>query len=75
MEKLISVFKKLQKVNTVVLGAALLAMVAVGFCRLSVGLLMAGVIPGIMCCVFLCIYAYFKAKKMPKARVSHFLRF
>jgi len=26
-------------------------------------LLMAGILPGIVCCIFLCIYAYFKAKK------------
>lgn len=44
----------------------------------SVGdLLMAGVIPGIICCVFLCIYAYYKAKKynFPKADNFSFKRF
>lgn len=40
-------------------------------------LLMAGVIPGIICCVFLCIYAYYKAKKcnFPKADKFSFKRF
>lgn len=40
-------------------------------------LLMAGVIPGIVCCVFLCIYAYLKAKKcnFPKSDKFSFKRF
>lgn len=40
-------------------------------------LLMAGVIPGIICCIFLCIYAYYKAKKcnFPKADKFSFKRF
>ncbi len=40
-------------------------------------LLMAGVLPGIICCVFLCVYAYFKAKKcgFPKADKFSFKRF
>ncbi len=40
-------------------------------------LLMAGVIPGIVCCIFLCIYAYFKAKKnhFPKSDKFSFKRF
>ena len=40
-------------------------------------LLMAGVIPGIVCCIFLCIYAYFKAKKnnFPKSDRFSFKRF
>ena len=40
-------------------------------------LLMAGVIPGIICCIFLCVYAYFKAKKQnfPKADNFSFMRF
>lgn len=44
----------------------------------SVGdLLMAGVIPGFVCCIFLCIYAYFKAKKsnFPKSDKFSFKRF
>ncbi|MCD8370265.1 MAG: TRAP transporter large permease [Clostridiales bacterium] len=44
----------------------------------SVGdLLMAGIVPGIICCVFLCIYAYYKAKKynFPKADRFSFKRF
>lgn len=44
----------------------------------SVGdLLMAGVIPGVVCCVFLCIYAFYKAKKynFPKADKFSFKRF
>ena len=38
---------------------------------------MAGVIPGILCCVFLCVYAYFKAKKQnfPRADKFSFKRF
>ena len=40
-------------------------------------LLMAGVIPGIVCCIFLCMYAYFKAKKnnFPKSDRFSFKRF
>lgn len=40
-------------------------------------LLMAGVIPGIVCCIFLCIYAYYKAKKnhFPKSDKFSFKRF
>lgn len=40
-------------------------------------LLMSGMIPGILCCVFLCIYAYYKAKKcnFPKAEGFSFKRF
>ena len=40
-------------------------------------LLMAGVIPGVICCIFLCIYAYYKAKKykFPKAEKFSFKRF
>lgn len=40
-------------------------------------LLMAGVLPGIVCCVFLCAYAYFKAKKanFPKSDKFSFKRF
>lgn len=40
-------------------------------------LLMAGVIPGVICCIFLCIYAYYKAKKcnFPKADKFSFKRF
>lgn len=40
-------------------------------------LLMAGVIPGVVCCVFLCIYAFYKAKKynFPKADKFSFKRF
>lgn len=40
-------------------------------------LLMAGVLPGIVCCVFLCVYAYFKAKKcnFPKSDKFSFKRF
>ena len=40
-------------------------------------LLMAGVLPGIICCVCLCIYAYYKAKKcnFPKADKFSFKRF
>lgn len=40
-------------------------------------LLMAGVLPGIICCIALCIYAYFKAKKQnfPKADNFSFIRF
>ena len=36
-------------------------------------LLMAGVIPGVICCIFLCIYAYYKAKNIsfPKRKNSH----
>lgn len=44
----------------------------------SVGdLLMAGVIPGFLCCIALCIYAYFKAKKsdFPKSDKFSFKRF
>lgn len=40
-------------------------------------LLMSGMIPGIICCVFLCVYAYYKAKKcnFPKAEGFSFKRF
>lgn len=40
-------------------------------------LLMAGVLPGIVCCIFLCIYAYYKAKKcnFPKSDRFSFKRF
>lgn len=40
-------------------------------------LLMAGVLPGIVCCIFLCIYAFFKAKKcnFPKSDKFSFKRF
>lgn len=40
-------------------------------------LLMSGMLPGIICCVFLCIYAYYKAKKcnFPKAEGFSFKRF
>jgi len=40
-------------------------------------LLMAGVIPGIVCCVFLCLYAYLKAKKcnFPKSDKFSFKKF
>lgn len=40
-------------------------------------LLMAGVLPGIVCCVALCAYAYFKAKKdnFPKSDKFSFKRF
>ena len=40
-------------------------------------LLMAGVLPGIVCCVALCVYAYFKAKKcnFPKSDKFSFKRF
>lgn len=44
----------------------------------SVGdLLMSGVIPGIVCCIFLCIYAFYKAKvcNFPKADGFSFKRF
>jgi len=44
----------------------------------SVGdLLMAGVIPGVICCIFLCIFAYIKAKKsgFPKADKFSYKRF
>ena len=40
-------------------------------------LLMSGMLPGIICCVFLCVYAYYKAKKcnFPKAEGFSFKRF
>lgn len=40
-------------------------------------LLMAGVLPGIVCCIFLCVYAFFKAKKcnFPKSDKFSFKRF
>lgn len=40
-------------------------------------LLMAGMLPGIICCIFLCIYAFYKAKKcnFPKADKFSFKRF
>lgn len=40
-------------------------------------LLMAGILPGIVCCIALCIYAYFKAKKcnFPKSDKFSFKRF
>lgn len=40
-------------------------------------LLMAGILPGIVCCVALCVYAYFKAKKcnFPKSDKFSFKRF
>lgn len=40
-------------------------------------LLMAGIFPGIVCCVFLCLYAYVKAKKehYPKSDKFSFRRF
>ena len=40
-------------------------------------LLMAGILPGIVCCVALCVYAYFKAKKcnFPKSDKFSFRRF
>lgn len=40
-------------------------------------LLMAGILPGIICCVALCIYAYYKAKKynFPKSDKFSFKRF
>lgn len=40
-------------------------------------LLMAGILPGIVCCIALCVYAYFKAKKynFPKSDKFSFKRF
>ena len=40
-------------------------------------LLMAGILPGIVCCVALCVYAYFKSKKcnFPKSDKFSFKRF
>lgn len=35
-------------------------------------LLMAGMIPGILCCVFLCTYAFFKAKRSNFPKADHF---
>lgn len=35
-------------------------------------LLMAGMIPGILCCIFLCTYAFFKAKRSNFPKADHF---